>query len=110
MSLIPRRISSRTRFRTPIDAPRPRHAVHARLGVSLAVPRGSLTGLLGPNGCGKTTLLKLLAGVLRPDAGTVTLERPRARRHCRAASPRGRSPSCRRKRIRRSTTPCSRWC
>ena len=41
--------------------------------VSLAVPRGSFTGLLGPNGCGKTTLLKLLSGVLPPDSGRVTL-------------------------------------
>ena len=41
--------------------------------VSLAVQRGSLTGLLGPNGCGKTTLLRLMAGVLRPRAGTITL-------------------------------------
>jgi len=47
---------------------------HAVDGVSLAVPRGSFTGLLGPNGCGKTTLLKLMAGVLRPESGTVTLE------------------------------------
>jgi iron complex transport system ATP-binding protein len=42
--------------------------------VSLAVRRGSLTGLLGPNGCGKTTLLKLLAGVLQPDEGVVRLQ------------------------------------
>jgi iron complex transport system ATP-binding protein len=42
--------------------------------VSIDIPRGSLTGLLGPNGCGKTTLLKLLAGVIAPDAGTVTLD------------------------------------
>ena len=41
---------------------------------STAIARGSLTGLLGPNGCGKTTLLKLLAGVLQPDAGTVALD------------------------------------
>lgn len=40
--------------------------------VSLTVERGSLTGLLGPNGCGKTTLLKLMAGVLRPGQGTIT--------------------------------------
>ena len=49
-------------------------ATHAVNGVSLAVPRGSFTGLLGPNGCGKTTLLKLMAGILRPESGTVTLE------------------------------------
>jgi len=42
-------------------------------GVTLDVARGSLTGLLGPNGCGKTTLLKLLSGVLEPDTGEVTL-------------------------------------
>src|SRR5688572_32604453 len=42
--------------------------------ISLDVPRGSLTGLLGPNGCGKTTLLKLLSGVIRPDSGTVTVD------------------------------------
>ena len=42
--------------------------------VSVAIPARSLTGLLGPNGCGKTTLLKLLAGVLKPDAGTIALD------------------------------------
>ena len=41
--------------------------------VSVGVARGSLTGLLGPNGCGKTTLLKLLSGVLRPHEGAVAL-------------------------------------
>ena len=42
--------------------------------VAVSVPRGSLTGLLGPNGCGKTTLLKLLSGVLAPESGSVTLD------------------------------------
>ena len=42
--------------------------------VSVSIVRGSLTGLLGPNGCGKTTLLKLMAGVLRPQTGAIHLE------------------------------------
>ena len=42
--------------------------------VSTTIERGSLTGLLGPNGCGKTTLLKLIAGVLRPERGVVMLD------------------------------------
>ena len=47
--------------------------------VTLAIPPGSLTGLLGPNGSGKTTLLKLLCGVLRPTSGSVMLgDRPLA--------------------------------
>jgi cobalamin transport system ATP-binding protein len=41
--------------------------------VSVTVESGSLTGLLGPNGCGKTTLLNLLSGVLRPHHGVVSL-------------------------------------
>ena len=40
---------------------------------TVSVPQGSLTGLLGPNGCGKTTLLKILSGVLRPQHGRVLL-------------------------------------
>ena len=42
--------------------------------VSVDVARGSLTGLLGPNGCGKTTLLKLLSGVIAPRDGSVSLD------------------------------------
>ena len=40
-------------------------------GVSFAVARGEIVGLLGPNGCGKTTTLRLIAGFLSPDAGEV---------------------------------------
>ena len=38
-------------------------------GVSLAVRAGALTALVGPDGAGKTTLMRLVAGLLRPDAG-----------------------------------------
>src|SRR5687768_8107435 len=41
--------------------------------VTLAVPRGSVTGLLGANGAGKSTLIKLAVGMLRPNSGRVTL-------------------------------------
>lgn len=54
--------------------------VFALHDVSVAIPRGSLTGLLGPNGCGKTTLLMLMSGVLRPARGGVTLEGTDVRR------------------------------
>ena len=39
-------------------------------GVDLAVPRGAVYGVLGPNGAGKTTTIRMLATLLRPDAGT----------------------------------------
>ena len=45
--------------------------VQALDGVSLHVPRGSITGLIGRNGAGKSTSIRLLAGLLRPDAGEV---------------------------------------
>jgi iron complex transport system ATP-binding protein len=42
--------------------------------VTLRIPKGSLTALVGPNGGGKTTLVSLLAGVLRPEHGRVLLD------------------------------------
>ncbi len=39
-------------------------------GVDLAVPRGSVYGVLGPNGAGKTTTIRMLATLIRPDAGS----------------------------------------
>ena len=42
-------------------------------GVSLEVATGEFVGLIGPNGCGKTTLLRVLSGVLAPTSGRLTL-------------------------------------
>src|SRR5678809_63221 len=38
-------------------------------GVDLAVPAGAIYGILGPNGAGKTTTLRMLLGIIDPDAG-----------------------------------------
>jgi phospholipid/cholesterol/gamma-HCH transport system ATP-binding protein len=42
-------------------------------GVSLRIPRGRVTAIMGPSGTGKTTLLRLMGGQLRPDSGRVTV-------------------------------------
>ncbi|MBU1425446.1 MAG: ATP-binding cassette domain-containing protein [Gammaproteobacteria bacterium] len=42
-------------------------------GLDLAIHRGECFGLLGPNGAGKTTTLRMLLGLIAPDAGTATL-------------------------------------
>ncbi|MDX3883117.1 MAG: ATP-binding cassette domain-containing protein [Sphingomonas sp.] len=42
-------------------------------GIDLAVPAGSIFGVLGPNGAGKTTTLRMLLGIIDPDAGHRTL-------------------------------------
>jgi len=41
--------------------------------VTLTVPKGTILGLVGPNGAGKTTLMKILAGIFKPDLGSVRL-------------------------------------
>ena len=48
---------------------------------SLDVAKGQIVGLLGPNGCGKTTLLKMIAGLLVPDCGEILVAgEPRSER------------------------------
>ncbi|MCU0936979.1 MAG: ATP-binding cassette domain-containing protein [Gammaproteobacteria bacterium] len=43
-------------------------------GVDLRIARGKVTAIMGPSGTGKTTLLRLIGGQLRPQAGTVTVD------------------------------------
>ena len=48
--------------------------VHAVREVSFNAPDGHITGLLGPNGAGKTTTLRMLAGLITPDAGRLAVD------------------------------------
>jgi len=43
-------------------------------GLDVDIPRGKVTAIMGPSGTGKTTLLKLIGGQLRPDAGTIEVD------------------------------------
>ena len=48
--------------------------VQAVDGVSFTAANGRITGLLGPNGAGKTTTLRMVAALLKPDAGRITVD------------------------------------
>ena len=83
----PRRGRDRPRGRCAAMTP-PRWRVHgpaarrtargsaARRASTCAVPTGAVYGFLGPNGSGKTTTLRLLVGLIRPDAGDARGARP----------------------------------
>jgi len=47
--------------------------VPALNGIDLSVRRGTVLGVLGPNGAGKSTAIRVLATILRPDAGSATV-------------------------------------
>src|SRR3954468_8404927 len=45
--------------------------VHANRGVSLAIPKGSIAGIIGENGAGKSTLMNIVYGLYQADAGEI---------------------------------------
>jgi ABC-2 type transport system ATP-binding protein len=49
-------------------------AIAAVEDLSFSVARGEIFGLVGPDGAGKTTVMRMLAGVMRPDGGAITLD------------------------------------
>lgn len=69
-------MNTATSDKTSIRAEGLRKAFGTRVAVddvSIAVRAHELVGLLGPNGAGKTTTLSMLSGILKPDAGSVTI-------------------------------------
>jgi simple sugar transport system ATP-binding protein len=48
--------------------------VHALRGIDMVIERGRIYHLLGENGCGKSTLIKIISGAQAPDQGSITLE------------------------------------
>ena len=56
------------------DVTRSFGATRALAGVSFTVERGRMTGFVGANGAGKTTAMRIILGVLAPDAGQVRFD------------------------------------
>ena len=81
----------------------PSETFPALTDVSFAVPKGSTYGVIGRNGSGKSTALKLVAGITKPTSGT----RPRRRPHLGADRARRRLPSRRSPAARTSSSTAS---
>ncbi len=65
------------------------HVILVLKGVSLSVPKGGITALLGGNGAGKTTTLKAISNLLKSERGEVPKGRSYTKaRRCRTWSPR----------------------
>ena len=58
--------------------------LHVLTGVDLEVEKGSIFALLGSNGAGKTTIVKILTTLLKQDGGTATVD---IRADCRSSGP-----------------------
>jgi phospholipid/cholesterol/gamma-HCH transport system ATP-binding protein len=43
-------------------------------GIDMDIPRGQITAIMGPSGTGKTTLMRLITGQIKPDAGTIMVD------------------------------------
>ena len=48
--------------------------INAVKDISFSVPTGSITGFIGANGAGKSTTIKMMTGILTPDAGTISID------------------------------------
>ena len=91
----PGRCIGERELRKTFRAPRNGGEVRALDGVSIEVAPGELTALVGPDGAGKTTLIRLIAGLLTADAGELRVLGIDVGRAIRSAS-RTASATCRR--------------
>jgi ATP-binding cassette subfamily C protein len=62
----------------------PGAALPSLRGVQLTIPRGTAVGIVGPTGSGKTTLVDVILGLLKPDAGKILIDDQDLSRHTRA--------------------------
>ncbi len=67
--------------RTGLWKTKQKRIVHAVRDITLDIPKGKITGVLGINGAGKTTTIRMLASVIAPTAGTLTMNGRDAVRH-----------------------------